>query len=67
MEQVATEFWDQIQNPVVYALPVFVISMAIEAAALRSDARPTAGYVRPEARLSIMMGLGSLEIGRAHV
>ncbi|OPX08938.1 sterol desaturase family protein [Mycobacterium sp. AT1] len=60
MEQVATEFWDQIQNPVVYALPVFVISMAIEAAALRSEARPTAGYVRPEARSSIMMGLGSL-------
>ena len=44
----------------VYALPVFVISMAIEAAALRSDARQTAGYVRPEARSSIMIGFGSL-------
>lgn len=60
MAQIATEFLNQIQNPVVYALPVFVASMAIEAAALRNDARPTAGYVRDEARSSIIMGLGSL-------
>ena len=55
MEQIAIDFWNHIQNPVVYALPMFVVVMAIEAAALRSDARAGAGYVRQESRSSIVM------------
>jgi sterol desaturase/sphingolipid hydroxylase (fatty acid hydroxylase superfamily) len=48
------------QNPVFYALPMFAIVIAVEAAALRSDNRTGAGYVKGDARSSIVIGMVSL-------
>jgi len=54
------ELLHQMQNPVLYAVPMFAIVIAIEAAALRSDNRPGTGYVKQETRSSLLMGAGSL-------
>ena len=48
------------QNPVMYALPMFAVVIAIEAAELRSDRRSLTGYVKGDTRSSILMGSGSL-------
>lgn len=48
------------QNPVMYALPVFAVVIAIEAAELRSDRRLQIGYVKGDTRSSILMGSVSL-------
>ncbi|MDX6744031.1 sterol desaturase family protein [Actinocorallia sp. A-T 12471] len=53
--------WDQINTPLLYAIPVFVVSIAVEALALRDrDRAETTGYLVKDARTSISMGAGSL-------
>lgn len=48
------------QNPVFYALPMFAVVIAIEAAALRGDRRPGTGYAKDDTRFSIHLGVVSL-------
>ncbi|GGC58071.1 sterol desaturase family protein [Hoyosella rhizosphaerae] len=56
-----SDIWDQINNPVVYALPVFAVFIAIELAALRFHEHGHArGYNRVDTRTSLSMGAGSL-------
>ena len=63
------EFFDPTQNPVGFAIPFFLITIALELAALRwldhddtafSGGKPRTGYQLKDARTSISMGLGSL-------
>jgi sterol desaturase/sphingolipid hydroxylase (fatty acid hydroxylase superfamily) len=64
---------DPWKNPVTYAIPFFLLSIAIELAALKwldhDDAQPVegtvgrtppTGYLGPDARASMLMGLGSI-------
>lgn len=56
---------DPAQNPVLFAAPFFLLSIAIELAALRwldpsEGAEPPRGYEVKDARTSILMGLGSV-------
>jgi sterol desaturase/sphingolipid hydroxylase (fatty acid hydroxylase superfamily) len=58
-------FSDQLRDPVTYAIPVFVLFMALEIAALRyldDEERQTRGYERQDTRTNIWMGLGSLVV-----
>ncbi len=55
------ELLDPAKNPVTYAVPFFVLSIAIELAALKwLDDDEATGYERRDARASLLMGLGSL-------
>ena len=66
------EFFDPTQNPVGFAIPFFVITIALELAALKwldhddtgygaaAGEKPRTGYQLQDARTSILMGLGSL-------
>lgn len=55
---------DPLKNPVTFAVPFFVLSIAMELAALRwleTDERaPARGYELKDTRTSILMGLGSV-------
>ncbi|SFC92112.1 Sterol desaturase/sphingolipid hydroxylase, fatty acid hydroxylase superfamily [Nocardioides terrae] len=56
------ELLDPAENPVTFAIPFFVLSIALELAALRwldHDDNMT-GYALKDARTSLLMGLGSL-------
>lgn len=56
------EMLDPLKNPITYAIPFFLLSIAIELAALKwldHDDNLT-GYLFKDARASILMGLGSL-------
>ena len=48
------------QNPVMYAVPMFAVVIAIEAVELRNDRSARIGYVKGDTRSSILMGSGSL-------
>jgi sterol desaturase/sphingolipid hydroxylase (fatty acid hydroxylase superfamily) len=53
--------WDQINSPLLYALPFFVLFIGIEVAAVRHAAREDLrGYDARDARTSITMWAGSL-------
>src|SRR6478752_4628524 len=61
------ELLDPMKNPVTYAIPFFLLTIAIELAALKflDDDHETAGkartgYLGPDARTSMTMGLISL-------
>lgn len=62
----ADSLWHQLQNPVLYALPVFAVCIAIEAAFYAWDARREQalanerGYLARDTRTSISMGAGAL-------
>jgi len=56
------ELFDPAANPITYAIPFFLLSIAIELAALKwldHDDNLT-GYLAKDARTSMLMGLGSL-------
>jgi len=57
-----SDLLDPMKNPVTYAVPFFLLTIAIELAALKwldHDDEVT-GYLRKDARTSLLMGLGSL-------
>ncbi|MFD6107512.1 sterol desaturase family protein [Nocardia salmonicida] len=55
-------FWDHINNPLLYAVPFFLVFIAIEAVSLRhADAHDTPrAYSAIDSRTSITMGFGAL-------
>ena len=61
-----SQVWQQIQNPIIYALPVFAACIAIEAAFYAWDAShdrrldADTGYAAIDTRTSLMMGSGAL-------
>ncbi|NKY52051.1 sterol desaturase family protein [Nocardia vermiculata] len=54
-----SQVWHQINTPVLYAIPVFVLSIVVEIFALRGDGE-SKGYLARDTRTSIGMGLISL-------
>ena len=63
------ELMDPAKNPLTYAIPFFLLSIAIELAALKwldhddnttAGRRPPTGYHGRDARASMLMGLGSI-------
>ena len=54
-----SQVWHQINTPVLYAIPVFVLSIVVEIFALRGDGE-SKGYLARDVRTSIGMGLISL-------
>jgi sterol desaturase/sphingolipid hydroxylase (fatty acid hydroxylase superfamily) len=62
-------FADSLRDPVIYAAPVFVLFMALEALSLRYlQPDEYAGYEARDTRTNILMGLGSLVVnGTARV
>lgn len=57
--------WEQINQPVTYAVPFFVLAMVLEIAALRGHAEDRAGYDVIDARTSLTMGFVSLFVSGA--
>ncbi|MFC9873081.1 sterol desaturase family protein [Nocardia salmonicida] len=55
-------FWDHINNPLLYAVPFFLVFIAVEAVSLRhADAHDTPrAYSAIDSRTSITMGFGAL-------
>jgi sterol desaturase/sphingolipid hydroxylase (fatty acid hydroxylase superfamily) len=55
---------EQLRDPVLFAIPFFILFLALEAMALRylEDDSPYKGYEYRDARSSILMGLGSLVV-----
>lgn len=57
----SSDLWSQLDSPVLYAVPVFALSIAVEALTLRGhDHEGSAGYQARDTRTSLSMGLGSL-------
>lgn len=54
--------WDQINQPVTYAIPFFLLAITLEALALRRHDDDRAGFERVDARTSIAMGAVSVLI-----
>ncbi|AHH18654.1 putative fatty acid hydroxylase [Nocardia nova SH22a] len=53
--------WHQINTPLLYALPVFILLIVVEAATLRDhDDAEVTGYLARDTRTSLSMGFGSL-------
>ncbi|TLF97565.1 sterol desaturase family protein [Nocardia cyriacigeorgica] len=56
-----SQVWHQINTPVLYALPVFFLSIAVEVLALRDrDHEQVTGYLAKDTRTSLSMGFGSI-------
>jgi sterol desaturase/sphingolipid hydroxylase (fatty acid hydroxylase superfamily) len=57
-------FANELRDPVTYAIPVFVLFMALEIASMRylEDDRPNSGYEQRDTRTNIWMRLGSLVV-----
>jgi sterol desaturase/sphingolipid hydroxylase (fatty acid hydroxylase superfamily) len=59
-------FADSLRDPVTYAIPVFIVFIALEALSLRfladGDERGYRGYEARDTRTSMLMGLGSLVV-----
>ncbi len=53
------QVWHQINTPLLYAVPVFILCVAVEALTLR-DRDETTGYEPRDTRTSVSMGMGSL-------
>ena len=52
---------DPLQNPVTYAIPFFLLALAVEIAMLAwGDHENTTGYEFKDARASLTMGVGSI-------
>ncbi|GAA4383635.1 sterol desaturase family protein [Tsukamurella soli] len=61
------DVWHPMQNPILYALPVFAVCIALEAAFYAYDARHEAraadqGYSGIDTRTSLAMGVGALSV-----
>ncbi|WAL68892.1 sterol desaturase family protein [Amycolatopsis cynarae] len=53
--------WDQINEPVTYAIPFFLVALVVEVISLRDhDAKGRKGYEKTDARNSLVMGVVSL-------
>jgi sterol desaturase/sphingolipid hydroxylase (fatty acid hydroxylase superfamily) len=61
------ELMDPAKNPLTYAIPFFLLSIALELAALRwlDHDRTMTGYRARDSRTSLLMGLGSLAFSTA--
>lgn len=57
--------WEQINQPVSYAIPFFVLAMVLEIAALRGHDDDRKGYDKVDARSSLIMGAVSVFISGA--
>jgi len=57
-----SDLLDPMKNPVTYAVPFFLLTIAIELAALKwlDHDEDVTGYLREDTRTSLLMGLGSL-------
>jgi sterol desaturase/sphingolipid hydroxylase (fatty acid hydroxylase superfamily) len=57
-------FGTELRDPVTYAIPVFVLFMALEMLSMRylEDDEPNRGYERNDTRTNVFMGLGSLVV-----
>ena len=57
-----SDLLDPMKNPVTYAVPFFLLTIAIELAALKwlDHDDDVTGYLREDTRTSLLMGLGSL-------
>lgn len=57
-----SDLLDPMKNPVTYAVPFFLLTIAVELAALKWLDRDgdVTGYLREDTRTSLLMGLGSL-------
>ncbi|MCX8555181.1 sterol desaturase family protein [Mycolicibacterium mucogenicum] len=60
--QTLSYLWHAIQNPILYALPVFFATIAVEAAFYAREVRQERGkgYLAMDTRTSLTMGLGAL-------
>jgi sterol desaturase/sphingolipid hydroxylase (fatty acid hydroxylase superfamily) len=60
-------FANELRDPVTYAIPVFVLFMALEMLSMRylGDDEPSRGYERRDTRTNVFMGLGSLVVNGA--
>lgn len=54
-----SQVWHEINTPLLYAVPFFLLSIGAEALALRDDHDAT-GYLARDTRTSLSMGVGSL-------
>ncbi|WP_236790984.1 sterol desaturase family protein [Amycolatopsis sp. GM8] len=52
--------WDQLNEPVTYAIPFFVAALVVEVLSLREHGADRAGYEKTDARNSLLSGAGSL-------
>lgn len=57
--------WEQINQPVTYAIPFFVLAMVLEIVALRGHPEDRTGYEKVDARNSLVMGAVSVFISGA--
>jgi sterol desaturase/sphingolipid hydroxylase (fatty acid hydroxylase superfamily) len=58
-------FANELRDPVTYAIPFFLLFMALEVASMRyldDDAKATSAYERNDTRANVYMGLGSLVV-----
>ena len=60
--QTLSYLWHAVQNPILYALPVFFVTIAIEVAFFAREVRQERGkgYLAIDTRTSLTMGLGAL-------
>ncbi|GLY70838.1 sterol desaturase family protein [Amycolatopsis taiwanensis] len=52
--------WDQLDEPVTYAIPFFVVALMVEMLSLREPGPDRQGYDKTDARNSLLMGVVSL-------
>lgn len=52
--------WDQINEPVTYAVPFFLLAVVVEALSLRHDTHDRKGFDKTDTRTSLTMGVVSL-------
>lgn len=56
-----SQVWHEINTPLLYAVPVFLLCIAVEMVSLReSDPEQATGYLARDTRTSLSMGLGSI-------
>ncbi|MGV9415831.1 sterol desaturase family protein [Nocardia sp. NPDC003693] len=59
------DLWEQINQPVTYAIPFFVLALVVEALSLREHGDDRTGYDRTDARNSLLMGAISVFVSGA--
>lgn len=58
------DLWDQINQPVTYAIPFFVLALVVEIISLRAHGEERAGYEQGDARNSLVgRGIGVRQWG----
>ncbi|MEU6583585.1 sterol desaturase family protein [Nocardia sp. NPDC046763] len=56
-----SQVWHEINTPLLYAIPVFLLCIAVEMTSLRdADREHATGYLARDTRTSLSMGLGSI-------